>query len=343
MSTKIYNGFKMKYLNLNEQNAFLKEIRNKFLLYCQEIYYNYMGKELTGFINHLCLMDFKREFESIENYLVYNYSRQISPAEILKKAQNNKFDRITSQEMLNWLSKDYVTTRSLMSQIVDSQIQYSEISEDIMSNDTDFSANIVIFPIINKYTLLMTYSETFTNFFRTLCDDEEFSRLYELKEYHYQNQTDEPDWISEDEWGQRKKDWEDALPTGVPIKDGMSISLVTAQTFIYYMFDKNTAEHIIKYIPCLSDRIKTIAQANAFDEYWEIYKKSNNIDTDNYGDIANAICKFKKNKDTDDEIIKLIDKKSKEISSILTDITAESLKEPLKNWVPNYAKENKIE
>jgi hypothetical protein len=62
----------------------------------------------------------------------------------------------------------------------------------------DFSAEAVIFPKANNKFLVQ--------FFR-LHHKLEIPKIF--IEYHYQNQTDQPEGISDEEWEQRRKDWDE--------------------------------------------------------------------------------------------------------------------------------------
>lgn len=47
-----------------------------------------------------------------------------------------------------------------------------------------------------------------------------------LTDYHYQNQTDRPENISEEEWNLREKDWDKAIgPDYIPIQHGFAVDL----------------------------------------------------------------------------------------------------------------------
>lgn len=45
-------------------------------------------------------------------------------------------------------------------------------------------------------------------------------------DFHYQNQTDCPDYISENEWKFRKDAWEEMLPTGFLKEKGLKFSII---------------------------------------------------------------------------------------------------------------------
>ena len=54
-----------------------------------------------------------------------------------------------------------------------------------------------------------------------------------VSEYHYQDSTDKPKHISKKDWNQRKKDWDKALPTGVPKESGLIFFGEEPRLFLY--------------------------------------------------------------------------------------------------------------
>lgn len=55
------------------------------------------------------------------------------------------------------------------------------------------------------------------------------------KDWHYQNQTDQPEEISDEEWAQREKEWELLLPgIGVPSLAGLSFPLFSHTSLDHY-------------------------------------------------------------------------------------------------------------
>ena len=77
----------------------------------------------------------------------------------------------------------------------------------------DFSANCCVFPMGKNKTLILFYCED-----RTLA--EMWDNLHFIAEYHYQDQTDQPENISNKDWGQRKRDWDKAVGWGTARERG---------------------------------------------------------------------------------------------------------------------------
>jgi len=56
-----------------------------------------------------------------------------------------------------------------------------------------------------------------------------------IEEYHYQNQFDKPDHLTEKEWEKRRSVWEEGLPTSIPSDRGFTIHLVNTYKFPIYL------------------------------------------------------------------------------------------------------------
>lgn len=61
----------------------------------------------------------------------------------------------------------------------------------------------------------------------TRDNQKSFVRSVQGKDIHYQNQTDEPEGMSEAEWDRRKKIWDIMMPSGTPSEDGFIFDLIS--------------------------------------------------------------------------------------------------------------------
>lgn len=60
-------------------------------------------------------------------------------------------------------------------------------------------------------------------------------------DYHYQNQTDKPNKISDAEWEQRRTDWEAAIgPDYIPCNHGFTVELVNVEYILNNIFFNKT-------------------------------------------------------------------------------------------------------
>jgi hypothetical protein len=76
-----------------------------------------------------------------------------------------------------------------------------------------------------------------------------------IETYPYWNNTDKPDNISEAEWEQRGKDWNNALPgSGIPSKNGLSFELVGE---FLPLIDVNS---VLETMPSFKERCQKVAK-----------------------------------------------------------------------------------
>ena len=82
----------------------------------------------------------------------------------------------------------------------------------------DYQSEIHIMPIKDK--ILFTY----------YGEKEEFEKILKaqsfIQEYHYQNQTDQPSYLTDEQWEERKNDWNEAMIDGIPSNHGFTVSFV---------------------------------------------------------------------------------------------------------------------
>lgn len=113
----------------------------------------------------------------------------------------------------------------------------------------DFECEIsVLVPKNSEKTLLMLFTE-----------QKELKELFEsyeyIKEYFYWDNTDMLETVSEEEWKQRSKDWDAALPgSGVPARNGLTFELVGDYLPII------DVEDILGNMPSFEDRCKKVAK-----------------------------------------------------------------------------------
>lgn len=344
MSTKIYNGFRINSMNLKTQKEFVSTVKKKALEYYIKSYADVFAEKMVEFIDNLSVHDYNKDFERIELALQKHYYQQYSIAKIIRAARFGQVVDVKMKDILNILNRSYSSMYSFFKDIIEEDIKCADITNDIFSAEFDFSAEIVMLPLSNKKTLIMTYSNKFTNFFSELCDDKEFCEKYGLEDYHYQNQTDRPDSISSKDWNKRKRDWDTVLVTGIPNKDGFVINLLDGESFNYALFDhrKDAFEEMLSKIPLRSARIKTVANRIAFDKYYQDYKVEHKIEEKDasYGTVMHANREFKEKLNTGDtNVNKLLKECTDAADSFIVEITKDKLLDiSVISWFPNYSK-----
>lgn len=164
------------------------------------------------------------------------------------------YDRIEFG-MLPEKAENRTKTSPLRSIVCEDINNRMEMDEKTLAHDAelDFKLSISIHPLSDEKILGM-------HFVSQESLKEILYRVFPIKEYHYQNQTDKPESISMDEWDQRSSDWgkalfegKDAFISGNPSMTGILINLSVHEPSL-----ANTSQ-IFKWLPSYDSRANRIA------------------------------------------------------------------------------------
>ena len=112
---------------------------------------------------------------------------------------------------------------------------------DQSRQDNDYSCSCSVFPMGKDKTLILFYSEC-----SKMTDVWEL--LPYISEYHYQNSTDKPDYISSKDWNQRCRDWDKAIGNDTPRERAFSFQ------FTIERLPFARTKECLKYVPKKSKR-----------------------------------------------------------------------------------------
>jgi hypothetical protein len=174
MSTKIYNGARLKHMSMIELNDYIKDLRKRMLPSAQE--------------------EFNKVFANLFESLVVNVQTGI------QMPTNTGFNYSdlkgkTYEDVLLCAIKE---TRRV--------IKKNEKAETIMEYepDFDFAFKLYVFPIKRKLLAIPLVENAVLH----KC----FFSDPNVTQYGYWNNSDRPDEISRDAWNRRKNNWDLALP-----------------------------------------------------------------------------------------------------------------------------------
>lgn len=263
MSTKIYNGYRFdKDYSLRELDTLLMELK----------------KEIQKVAN-------KEYCKRILDELLYVYDCKCFFGEEIAKKRMNEYCK-KEPEKLSWLNVLYD-----IGFYVDDKIKESKVSGK-RSLQYDFGCEIHIMPTKDK--LLFTL----------YVEKEEFKEIIESKpfvlEYMYQNQTDKPDDISDEEWEERAKDWDEAIIGGIPANHGFTVSFVN--DFSFPVISSDVIREVFSEVRTKEKRARIIA----YDLEYPCEKITMSV-----------LCS--------DEYKKWLEERTKEVSEKLEEIDAEKL------------------
>lgn len=125
--------------------------------------------------------------------------------------------------------------------------------------EVDISFSFTVHPLKNKIIcILYTYNKELKSVWESMP---------EVKDYHYQNQTDYSSSISAKEWNQRKLDWTEALPDAfhsIPALSGMTIEC--HHSFYTQLV---TVDNLLKCMPKFKDRVTKIVSTIMEDDFYK--------------------------------------------------------------------------
>jgi hypothetical protein len=130
----------------------------------------------------------------------------------------------------------------------------------------DFIFNIAILPLRKNRVLGIVYTE-----------QDDFLKLWFrkkfVKDYGYWNNTDQPKGVSNKEWHQRERDWDEVLPdsNGVPSMNGFGADCV------HELFDAGAhpqISEILKHIPPFKRRVRHVAIDGGYKTYLKLKRIS---------------------------------------------------------------------
>ena len=224
MSLKIVNGYAFKRnMTLLELNDRMIQMRCVFKDVMQEHYRRQL-------VNMIYLYE---DMYQIDKTFALEMLKNLGPMDKIWDEKNTVLDIATN---VNFNLRDRVE-----------QSMYSSRQ----SPGFDYSAEIQLYPLPNKI-LFQFFGE---NWIEDILQKQE-----DIMDYHYQNQTDRPDDLSEEEWEQRYADWKEAMPTWIPAKSGFGINLFLANDIPIMMEDIFKKNDFQMYRKSMEKRLNAVVE-----------------------------------------------------------------------------------
>ena len=236
MSTKIYNGLRIKYMTMQELIPFSKELRAQLEPIAKEEFpksYTKMLEEAILFIQTGIQID-----SCIHNY---------NGLSALENPTSKDVNRVIDKEI-----RQFIKTNKSATTITESVSAF------------DFDTSLCVFPLSRKILAV------------PICNNERLinalSENENITEYGYWNNTDKPDNVSNREWNTRKSDWDKALPgIGVLRENGFIFDLIDtmwdAYDFVY------NVETIYPFLTDVNTLISRVAKSKLLSEKYNEFRK----------------------------------------------------------------------
>lgn len=312
MSTKIYDAYRIKIPSGKGLLCFLDTIKTECIKAESDRIWKMIVEKAVNIID-------AGIYHKVNNLPPENYI-----ANIYECCGEDPYYR---EQMKKWFNYQYAL--NISKQIIKRKIESVDTEEFLTNLDYCISNSLCMFPF-DDHIFLMSFGRSANNVMERILKNEEWSSFrqkYQLEDYHYQNQTDKPDDISESDWDKREADWKEAMPTGIPSADGICVEIIDSGFRLFTLSDKyKTETDISEYIPSKEGRINEISKKQAFKEYLEIH---------GFEEKLSVYSMFsKKIKKNDPEVAELLNKSIQIYENELPDITFDTLMEDIKNFFP---------
>lgn len=349
MSTKIYDAYQINVPSTHKLHRFIKDIQRL-----------YLERKVRPELNKLIF----NKLEYLTQYLtVHNNAGNKQLAEnVIKYAANYAYPKnlitpndFSLEEAI--LRLHDIPVMSVVYDVIETEMRIAANDRTIMTAKYDFAASIAIFTY-KKRQFIMAFGNHFTDLLSDILtsDDPEYTQFrekYNLKDYHYQNQTDQPEDISDEDWNDRRHTWDILLPTGVPAKDGICINISDNESIISdtwsLRFSIETYEpHIANVLSnkkSTDDNIQKYATDFARDSEYKKYVADNPNDTATVSHYIKFDRQFNADLKSEKEtLIKLIDDYKLKIKRFIFDfdkaIENEVRKNSIIEFLNNHSDEN---
>lgn len=272
MSTKIYNAYRARPGNVI---LFCKDIKDEFLERALDSFAEIAARyalELAERIPWMQALDSDaagRRAIALASLAGYDLTKDSSdrPAVADKKKIAAMRERALMAKAIGYLGEGSVisTAIGLATRSVKKDPEKIEARLAMFRDPGDFSR-----------VMMIAFGQDFADFMENIPDG--LLEKYEVEDYHYQNQTDKPDGVSESEWDERERYWDEVMPSGIPSTDGMVVDICDVGTLtnrylreIYGAHDKDNAlvkavaEKIVR--SCPEKRLIEYANDRAGAEY----------------------------------------------------------------------------
>lgn len=227
MSTKIYDAYALKdEYNLFTLNDFLVKLRKDVTELCEQ-----------------------KIFDRIVRKTLYYYNfKQLHGNSVVKSMirQTDNDDQRNQSEI--W---KHILANEWNSVYINTYFRQLESITDTRKFICNFRAKLQLIPINDKILVMFFGDHEIRNYLE--------STNY-FVDYHYQNQCDRPENISESEWNRRCKDWDKAIgPDYIPSHHGWSVDLFDADNSLPVFSPENNKKYQLNF-PEIDSCVKSLRE-----------------------------------------------------------------------------------
>lgn len=318
MSTKIYNGYKIKAKDLDEAMEIMSAAKSKIEnLYDKYLIEDEVKKAITVLVSQLKHNNDLLSGLGLEEKTVNEIKEKY--AQIIEE---NKSRSVEDVESIDLEGSVFRVAQNMCMQ---------ESEKIYRSKNNEFDIRVILYP--PKFEIEGDTHYLFTLYAPRDLEEIFFEGIENVSEYGYWNNTDQLDTISDEDWEARGKNWDKAMPMSKPILDGMQAQFTDAVNAIYLISDSKKVA--IRKELCKEEKIKNfykhLLECEQFKLMYDIlFNSSSKEDEDRIGTHINIKDKINNRKfnDKEAEIFKAIEKKIQTVFP--QEITIDYLTSPIK-------------
>lgn len=212
MSTKIYNAFLIECINYNQLFEIIQEMKK----YCNEtLYHKYFQRLIELEVEEEDMYYLEKENPELHLELLEVFYEDIINKNILPQIELNK---LPHEDFLESFDNEIIVFKSF----IKPYFEQNTIFPEHINNQGPKCIPVIVFG-----------EEAF-----------DYAQKH-FKDFHYQDQTDKPEEISETNWLFRETIWQNYLKTGIPSVDGLEIKL-SDESSVNRIYLMNMMQHGIK-------------------------------------------------------------------------------------------------
>lgn len=262
MSTKIYNAYIVKLRDYKEYYQFVKGLQQLAVEDAKRQIYKRIADKIVQIHDEAVLYRTEHSeyfssspidilYDDFPMYLAGMYTNMMNPAKrILLNPQN--FYKIDKENRF-FLS---TSLQKLCTEDILHKIEYSMLTE--RNDGWNYGNEIVFYEAEKANTIIFqAFGGQVEDLLYNACwkpeqlpkESLEFFARYNIEDFHYQNQTDRPESVTEEEWKFREATWERIMPSGIPARDGICTVLLDGNSIRNHFYDtEDTTEKLMQYV-----------------------------------------------------------------------------------------------
>ncbi len=210
MSTKIFNGYKIKAQNLDEAIQTMMDSKKKI----EEAYERHIIEEEVVCAISIIIEQIKESHNLLDGVVSQSIIDEINATNDAKEKQ---IKEAVGSDSIDLKKNAFTAAGNIL----------ADKSEAIYrSKNNEFDVRVILYP--PKFEIDSANHYLFTLYAPHNLDKIFLSSTPHVSEYGYWNNTDPLDGVSDEEWEIRGNNWDRAMPSSMPVLDGFQAQFTDA-------------------------------------------------------------------------------------------------------------------